>query len=83
MSNHSKYPPPTLFVTFRCVVRHPIVLLPPAGRPCSIALAALPVTQVSVERLLSALRLLFLSDLWPRLEQDAVEAMLLLYTNMI
>ena len=35
---------------------------PTAVRPCSLALAALPVTQVSVERLFSAMRLL-LSDL--------------------
>ena len=54
----------------------------PAVRPCSLALAALPLTQVSVGRLLSAMRLL-LSDLRSRLEQDAVEAILLLYTNMI
>ena len=55
---------------------------PTAVRPCSLALAALPVTQVSVERLFSAMRLL-LSDLRSRLKQDAVEAMLLLRTNMI
>ena len=35
---------------------------PTAVQPCSLALAALPVKQVSVERLFSAIRLL-LSDL--------------------
>ena len=49
---------------------------PTAVRPCSLALAALPVTQVNVERLFSAMRLL-LSD--PR----AVQAILVLRTNMI
>jgi hypothetical protein len=39
------------------------------------------VTQVSVERLFSAMRLL-LSDLRSLLKQDAVEAMLLLRANM-
>ena len=54
-----------------------------AVRPCSLALAALPVTQVSVERLFSAMKLL-LSDLRSRLMQDsAVGAMLLLRANMI
>ena len=46
------------------------------------ALAKPPVTQVSVERLFSAMRLL-LSDLRYRLKQDAVEAMLLPRTKMI
>ena len=46
---------------------------PEAMRSCSQAPAALPVTQVSVERLFSAMRLL-LSDLRSRLKQDAVEA---------
>ena len=57
---------------------------PTAVRPCSVALAAIPVTQVGVERLFSAMWLL-LSDLWTRLKQDAVETMLLLLlrTNMI
>ena len=51
-------------------------------RPCILALAALPVTQVSVERLFSEMRLL-LSGQRSRLKQDAVEAMFLLRTNMI
>ena len=51
-------------------------------RPCNLALAALLVTQVSVERLFSAMRLL-LSDLLSRLNQDAVEAVFLLRTSMI
>ena len=51
-------------------------------RPCNLALAALPVAQVSVERLFSAMRLL-LSDLRCSLNQDAVEAVLLLCTSMI
>ena len=55
---------------------------PTAVRPCSLALVALPVTQVSVERLFSAIRLL-LSDLRYWLMQDAVEAMFLLRTNII
>ena len=55
---------------------------PTAVRPCSLALAALPVTQVSVERLLSAMRL-FLSDLRSRLKQDSIVAMLPLHTNVI
>ena len=55
---------------------------PTALRPCRLAFAALPVTQVSVERLFSAMRL-FLSDLRSRLKQDAVEATLLLNTNKI
>ena len=57
---------------------------PTAVRPCSVVLAVIPVTQVSVERLFSAMWLL-LSDLWTRLKQDAVETMLLLLlrTNMI
>ena len=55
---------------------------PTAVHPCSLALAALPVTRVSAERLFSAMRLL-LSDLRSRLKQDAVKAMLLLRTNMI
>ena len=53
-----------------------------AVRPCKLELAALPVAQVSVERLFSAKRLL-LSDLRSRLKQDAVEAVLLLRTSMI
>ena len=40
------------------------------------------VAQVSVERLFSPMRLL-LSDLRSRIKQDAVEAMLLLCTNMV
>ena len=61
-----------------------IASYPTAVRPCSLALAAIPVTQVSVVRLFSAMWLL-LSDLRSRLKQDAVEAMLLLLlrTNMI
>ena len=50
---------------------------PTAVRPCSLALAALPVTQVSVERLFSMRLLLSRS----RLKKDAVEAMLLLRTT--
>ena len=49
------------------------------------ALAALPVSQVSVDRLFSAM-MLFLSDLrsdLSDLKQYAVEAMLLLCTNII
>ena len=46
---------------------------PTAVRLCSLALAALPVTYVSVERLFSAVRLL-LRDLRSWLKQDAVEA---------
>ena len=37
-------------------------------------------TQVSAERLFSAMRLL-LTDLWSRLKQSVVEAILLLRTN--
>ena len=48
---------------------------------CCQVLAALPVTQVSVERLFSAMRLL-LSDLRSRLKQDAVKALLVLRTNL-
>ena len=56
---------------------------PTAVRPCSsLALAALLVTQVSVERLFSAMRLL-LSDLRSLLKQDTVEAVLLLRTSII
>ena len=54
---------------------------PTAVRPCSLALAALPVTQVSVERLFAMKPLL--SGLLSRLKQDAVEAMLLLRANII
>ena len=50
---------------------------PTAVRLCNQALAVLLVTQVSVERLFSAMRLL-LWDLRSRLKQDAVEAVLLL-----
>ncbi|KAF0292196.1 hypothetical protein FJT64_009767 [Amphibalanus amphitrite] len=46
----------------------------------ALALAALPVTQVSIERLFSAMRLL-LTDLRSRFKQDAVEAILLLPIN--
>ena len=55
---------------------------PTAVRRCCLALAALPVTRVSVEWLFPAMRLLQ-SDLrfWPK--QDAAEAMPLLRTNMI
>ncbi|KAF0304524.1 hypothetical protein FJT64_002717 [Amphibalanus amphitrite] len=53
---------------------------PAAVQSCSLALAALPVAQVSIERLFSAMRLL-LTDLRYRLKQDAVEAILLLRTN--
>ena len=60
--------------TERGVKFHPF---PPLLRYCP----ALPVTQVSVEWLFSAVRLL-LSDLRSRLKQDA-EAMLLLHTNEI
>ena len=49
---------------------------PTALRLCNFTLAALPVTQVGVERLFSAVRLP-LSDLLSRLRQDAVEAVLL------
>ena len=49
---------------------------------CNQAFAVLPVTQVNVEWLFSAMRLL-VSDLRSLLQQDAVEAMLLLCTNMI
>ena len=55
---------------------------PTTVRPCSLALAALPVTRASVERLFSAMRLL-LSDLRSRHKQDAVKALLLLIANMI
>lgn len=48
--------------------------------PCSV-LAALPVTQVSVERLFSAMKLL-ITDLRSRLKPDVVDAMLLLRTNL-
>ena len=51
-----------------------ILSYPTAMRSCSRALAALPVTQVSVERLFSAMELL-LSDLRSWLKQDTVEAM--------
>ena len=51
-------------------------------RLCNLGLAALLVTQVSVERLFSIMRLL-LSDLQSRLKQDAVEEVLLLRTSMI
>ena len=46
-----------------------------------MVLASLPVTQVSVERLFSAMKLL-LTDLRSRLKPDAVEAMLLIRSNM-
>ena len=60
---------------------HPI--LPHCGAaPCSLVLAALPVTQVSVEWLFSAMRLLLLG-LRSWLKQVAVERMLLFHTNMI
>ena len=49
-------------------------------RPVCYALAAMPVTQVSVERLFSAMKLL-ITNLRSRLKEDAVEAMLLLRTN--
>ena len=53
---------------------------PNAVRSCSLAPAALPVTQVSVERLFSAMRLLLLGmQSW--IKQDAVET--ILCTNMI
>ena len=52
-----------------------------AVRPCSLALAVLPVTQVNVERLFAMKPLL--SGLLSRLKQDAVEAMLLLCANII
>ena len=55
---------------------------PTAVRPGSRALAVLPVTQVNVERLFSAMRLL-LSDPLSQLKQDAVEARLLLCTKMV
>ena len=55
---------------------------PSAVRLSNQALAALPVTQISVERLFSAMRLL-LSDLRSWLKQNTVEAMPLLRTNMI
>ena len=54
---------------------------PTAVRPCSLALAVLPVTQVNVERLFAMKPLL--SGLLYRLKQDAVEAMLLLCANII
>ena len=47
---------------------------PTAVRPCSLTLAPLPVTQVSVERLFAAMRLL-LSNLRSRFKQDTVEAL--------
>ena len=49
--------------------------------PCSV-LAALPVTQVSIERLFSAMKLL-LTDLQSGLKPDVVEAMLVLCTNLL
>ena len=55
---------------------------PTAVRPLRLALAALPVTRVSVELLFFAMSQ-HLSDLRFRLEQDTVEAMLLLRMNMI
>ena len=62
---------------------HPILPHCFALRPYSnLALAAQPVTQVSVERLFSAMSLPP-SDLLSWLKQDAVETMLLLSTNMI
>ena len=54
---------------------------PEEVQDCCFTLAALPVTQVSVERLFSAMKLL-LTDLRSRLKPDAVEAMLMLRTNM-
>ena len=49
-------------------------------QPASLVLASLPVTQVSVERVYSAMKLLT-SRLRPRLKNDIVEAMLLLRSN--
>ena len=54
---------------------------PTEARPCSLALAALPVTQISVERLFAMKSLL--SGLLSRLKQDAVEAMILLRASII
>ena len=57
---------------------------PTAVLPCSLEPAELrlPAKQVSVERLFSAMRL-FLSDPRSQLKRDAVEAVLMLRTNMI
>ena len=55
---------------------------PTAVRLSNQAIAALPSTLVSVERLFFSMRLL-LEDLGSLLKQNAVEAMLLLHTNMI
>ena len=46
----------------------------------SMVMAALPATQVSVERLFSAMKLL-LTDLRSRLKEDILEAMLLIRCN--
>nr|XP_057906399.1 uncharacterized protein LOC131103824 [Doryrhamphus excisus] len=53
---------------------------PAAVQTTSLALAALPTTQVSVERLFSAMKLL-LTDLRSRMKEDIVEAMLLIRSN--
>ena len=58
-----------------------ITRYPASTQPCSTVLASLPVTQVSVERLFSAMKLL-LTDLRSRLKPDIVEAMLLIRSNM-
>ena len=75
-------PPPNLNIVPAPLLWDDIPSHHTAVRPCSRALAALPVKRVSVERLFSAIRLL-LSDLWSRLRQDAVEAKPSLRTNMI
>ena len=73
------------FVCVLFTIRDELDVIPSyttAVRLCNQALAAIPVAQISVERLFSAMRLL-LYDLRSLLKQDAVEAMLLLRTNMI
>ena len=68
--------PLSVKIIYKKDVRDVIPSYPIAVRPCSLALAALPVTQVSTERLFSAMRLLQ-SGLRSRFKQNAVEAMLL------
>ena len=54
---------------------------PVAIRECCQTLAAFPVTQVSVERLFSVMKLL-VHDLRSRMKPDVIEAMLLLRTDI-